>query len=108
VFITYMYVNGDSVQSLCRFIKDTKPHRSLELSPLCVYVCVCVCVQITNSMYHGVTRHVCMQVCVCNSGLLASSSFRLSLLGLFPQKPARGTIPVAIRTVRKESKTKKT
>ncbi len=30
VFITY--VKGDSVESLCRFIKDTKTHRSLELS----------------------------------------------------------------------------
>jgi hypothetical protein len=28
-----MYVNDDSMESLCRFIKDTKPHRSLELSP---------------------------------------------------------------------------
>jgi hypothetical protein len=93
------YVNGDSVESLCRFIKGTKPRRSLELSPLSVYVCVCVCVQITNSIYHGVTRHVSIQVCVCSSGLLASSSFKLSLLGLFPQKPARGAMRFALRTV---------
>jgi hypothetical protein len=48
-----------------------------------------------------VTWHVNMQVCVCSSGLLASSSFRLSLLGLFPQNPARGAIPFALRTVRR-------
>jgi hypothetical protein len=36
------YVNGDSMESLCRFIKGTKPCRNLELSPLSVCICMCV------------------------------------------------------------------
>jgi hypothetical protein len=44
VFITYMYVKGDCVESRCRLIKGTKPRRSLELSPLALCVCVCVCI----------------------------------------------------------------
>jgi hypothetical protein len=41
-----VYVNGDSVESHCRFIKGTNPHRSLELSPLSLSLSV----QITNSI----------------------------------------------------------
>jgi hypothetical protein len=71
VFITYVYVNGDSVESHCRFIKVTKPHRNLELSPLSLSLSVCVCVQITDSIYHDVTRRVNMQ------GLRRSNEYTL-------------------------------
>jgi hypothetical protein len=48
-----MYVNGDSMESLYSFIKDTKSHRSLELSPLSVSIVVDPYIGAFNCGFHA-------------------------------------------------------
>ena len=84
-----MYVNGDSVESFCRASMKLRTLPSLS-------VCVCMCIQITNSIYHGVTRCVNMQVSVCDSDL-PESSRETNPVRFVLQMPTRGEIPFALQ-----------